>query len=203
MEQELFETRAISIFHDREYVFYDELQQGASIKRMNTAHYAGLVAVGALAGLGAFRINQSSATDSEVKSELVKLGALCDLIGIKLTTAAVNLVLFVYSDELTDEAIVGKCYLIKDRLSFFKKFSMRIGWNKMPVSATTFFVFRNSTKAFHFRQSVQDHCKHFPLFNQLWVLPWGIDLAAKSAWSHKGLPVNWIKPSEIEAKLFS
>lgn len=203
MDRTLFETRAISIFHDRKYIFYDELQCGGTLKQMTTGQYAGLLAVGALVGFGAFMINRSNVVDSEVKAELVKLGALCDLIGIELASGSVNLVLFVHSDDLTDEATIGKCHLIRDRLTSFKKFTMRIGWNKLPVRATVFFVFSNSEKAFHFRTSVQEHCKHFALFNKLWVLPWGIDLAAKSVWAYRGLPVNWVKPTDIEAKLFS
>lgn len=203
MDKTLFETRAISIFHDRKYVFYDELQQGGTLKKMTNSQYAGLLAVGALVGYGAFMINRSNAADSEVKAELVKLGELCDLIGINLAGGSVHLVLFVHSDDLTDEATIGKCHLIRDRLTPFKKFAMRIGWSKLTVSATVFFVFSNSEKAFHFRKSVQEHCKHFALFNKVWVLPWGIDLAAKSVWAYRGLPVNWLKPADIEAKIFS
>lgn len=170
MDKAPFEARAISVFHERKYVFYDELQKGG---------------------------------DSEIKAELLKLRELCDLIGIDSSSGGVNLVLFVYSDDLTDETIIGKCRLIRDKLSSFKKFSMRIGWNRLPVRATVFSVFTKSERAFHFRQCAQAHCKHFGLFNKLWVLPWGIDLAAKSVWPYRGWPVNWMKPTEIEARLFS
>ena len=203
MDRTLFEARAISIFHDRKYVFYDELQQGGTLKKMSNSHYAGLLALGALGGLGAFTINRSNVIDSEVKAELVKLGALCDLIGINLSGGNVSLVLFVHCDDLSDEAIIGKSHLIRDRLTPFKKFAMRIGWSKLTVIAKVFFVFSNSEKAFQFRKSVQAHCKHFSLFNKLWVLPWGVDLAAKSVWAYQGLPLNWLKPAELEAKLFS
>ena len=203
MDKTLFETRAISIFNDRKYVFYDELQKGGTLKQMTNSQYAGLLAVGALVGFGAFMINRSSAIDSEIKAELVKLGTLSDLIGINMSSGAVWLALFVYGDDLSDEAIIGKCHLIRDRLASFKKFAMSIGWKKMPVSSRVFFVFGNTDKAFHFRKSVQEHCKHFALFNQLWVLPWGIDLAAKSVWAYQGLPINWLKPTDIEAELFS
>src|ERR1035437_5357896 len=104
MDKILFETRAISIFHDQKYVFYDELQQGGTLKKMSNSHYVGLVALGALGGLGAFMINRSNVIDSEVKAELVKLGALCDLIGIDLSGGNVSLALFVHSDDLSDEA---------------------------------------------------------------------------------------------------
>lgn len=203
MDKTLFEARAISFFHDKKYIFYDELQQNISLKKMTHGQYAGLLAIGALVGFGAFMINRSNIVDSEVKAELVKLGALCDLIGINVSSGSVGLALFVYSDNLTDEEIIGKCHLIHDRLTPFKKFTMRVGWNKMPVNAKVFFVFSNSEKAFHFRTSVQEHCKHYSVFSRLWVLPWGIDLAAKSVWAYRGLPVNWIKPTDIEAKIFS
>jgi hypothetical protein len=34
MDKTLFEARAISFFHDKKYVFYDELQQNISLKKM-------------------------------------------------------------------------------------------------------------------------------------------------------------------------
>ena len=203
MDKTLFETRAISVFNDLKYVFYDELQKGGKLKQMTDSRYAGLLAVGALVGFGAFMINRSIFNDNEVKAELEKLGALCDLIGVNVSSASVGLVLFLYADDLTDEAAVGKSHLIHDRLAPFKKFTMRIGWNKMPVSAKVFFVFSNSEKAFHFRTTVQEHCKRHSLFSKLWVLPWGVDLSAKSVWAYQGLPVNWLKPKDIEAKIFS
>jgi hypothetical protein len=170
---------------------------------MTNTHYAGLLAVGALLGFPAFGISRSISTDSEINTDIEKLSKLCDLIGINISSGTVALVLFVYGDDLRDEAIVGKCQLIRHNLTALKKFALRIGWNKMPVSAKVFFVFSNSEKAFHFRQNVQDHCKHFAFFNKCWVLPWGIDLAGKSVWAYKGLPVNWLKPAEIESKIFS
>jgi hypothetical protein len=203
MDKTLFETRAISFFHGLEYVFYDELQKGESIKQMPVGYRATHIAAWALAGFGGFAVNFSSATNDEVKSELAKLGTLCDLIGVKLFTGAVKLVLIVHCDDLSDEAVVGKSHLIRDRLNAFKKFAMRVGWSKMPVVANVFFVFGNSEKAFHFRQSVQEHCKQHTLFSKFFVLPWGVDLSAKSVWGYKGLPLLNFKPTDIEAKLFS
>jgi hypothetical protein len=203
MDKALFETRAISLFNKRKFVFYDELQKGGTLKKMTTGQYAGLIAFGALVGFGAFMIDSPSCTDGEVKTELVKLAALCDLIGVKIWSG-VSLVLLVQGDELTDEATIGKCHLIRDRLTPFRQFTMRIGWNKMPVSANVFFVFSNSDKAFHFRTSVQEHCKHYSAFyNRLWVLPWGIDLAAKSVWAYQGFPAKWLKATDLETELFS
>ena len=66
MDRTLFDARAISIFHDRKYIFYDELQRGGTLKQMTTGQYAGLLAVGTLVGFGAFMINRSNVVDSEV-----------------------------------------------------------------------------------------------------------------------------------------
>ena len=211
MDKTLFETRAISVYNEKKYAFYGELLQGETLNRMTNGQYAGLLAVSAgllavgaaLTGSGtSLVINRSNFIDGEVKTELIKLAALCDFIGIN-ASAGVGLVLFVYSDNLTDEAIIGKSRLIYDGLSPFRKFSMRIGWGRLPVSAKVFFVFNNSEKAFCFRTSVQQHCKHHGVLKNLWVLPWGIDLAAKSVWAHRGMPLNWQKTTDLEAKLFS
>ena len=150
-------------------------------------------------------INRSNFMDGEVKAELVKIGALCDLIGINVSSGSVWLVLFVHGDDLTDEAAIGKSHLILDKLKPFKKFSMRIGYMKLPVFANVFYVFGNSEKAFHFRQSVQSNCKHqtHSLLGRTYVLPWGVDLSAKSVWASKGWPLPSFKSAEIEAKLFS
>jgi hypothetical protein len=202
MDKTLFETRAISIFHDRKFVFYDELQKGVALNKMSLSEKTKILAAEALAGFGAFVINFSSFTDNDVKPELERLAGLCDLMGVKLSTS-VNLVLFIYGDNLADDAIIGKCHLIHDRLSSFKKFAMRFGWVKYPVRADVFFAFNDSEKAFHFRNSVQAYCKHYPFLRKIWVLPWGIDLTAKSVWTYQGLPVNLLKPKDIEIKLFS
>jgi hypothetical protein len=203
MDKTTFETRAVSIFHDFKYVFYDELQQGNTFKQLPVGQKATLLAAGALVGLGAFAINFSNATNEEVKTEVAKLGTHCDLIGVHISTI-VQLALFIHSDDLADDAAIGKCSLIWDKLPSFKKFSMRIGYAKLPVTANVFFVFGNSEKAFHFRQSVQEHCKHYSFFtSNCFVLPWGIDLSAKNVWAYKGLPPPQLKPTAIEAKLFS
>lgn len=139
-----------------------------------------------------------------LERETAKLGELCNFIGIKIQgMGSVCLVLFVYSDDLTDEAIIGKCRLIRDGLSPFKKFALRFGWRKLPVMASVFFVFGSSEKAFHFRKSVQDHCKHHEILNTKSVLPFGIDVSAKSVWDYKGLPLHGFKLADIEARLFS
>ena len=203
MDKTAFETRVISVFHNLKYDFYKELQNGETLKRMPASQYAAFLALGALGGLSVFAINQPSFADKEVITELEKLGALCDLIGIKLSAGGVQLVLFVQGDDYADETVIGKCHLIRDQLNSFKKFTMRISWTKMPVFASVFFIFEKSDKAFHFRQSVQEKCKHNALFSKIYVLPWGIDLSAKSVWAHKGLPFPLFKPAELEAKLFS
>ena len=204
MDKIAFETNAISTFHGFRYVFCDELQQGASLKRMPATQYAALLAMGALVGYPAFAINHANFTDAEVKAELVKLASLCDFIGVRVSNGGVQLVLFVHGDELTGEPIIGKCSLIKDSLNSFKKFTMRFGWVKKPVWANVFFIFGNSEKAFQFRQSVQDKCKHLPFFGKTFLLPWGVDLRAKSVWESQGLkPLQNHKATDLEAKFFS
>jgi len=202
MDKTSFETRVISVFHNLKYNFFKELQRGETLKRMPPSQYAAFLALGALGGLGAFVINQSSFADKEVITELEKLGSLCDLVGIRVS-GIVQLVLFVHSDDLTDEAMIGKCQLIRNQLNSLKKFSMRIGWTKMPVFASVFCIFGNSEKTFHFRQSVQANCKHHTFLSKFYVLPWGVDLSAKSVWAHKGWPPAQFKSADLEAKLFS
>ena len=201
MDKTVFEAQAVSIFHGHNYIFYDELQHGETIQQMSASYKTGMLAASALAGLGAFVIKFANFTDNEVEPELKKLGTYCDLIGIKISTIA-QLVLFIYADELSDEAIVGKSCLIRDRLNSFKKFTMRVSWTKMPVFANVFFIFSASEKSFHFRQQTQSHCKHHAFLGKTYVLPWGIDLSAKSVWPYKGLPTNQFKPSDLEAKFF-
>jgi len=203
MDKSSFEARVISVFHDLKYDFYKELQNGETLKRMPTSQYAAFLALGALGGLSVFAINQPSFADKEVITELERLGSLCDLIGIKFSAGGVQLVLFVQGDNFADETAIGKCHLIRDQLNSFKKFTMRISWTKMPVFASVFFIFEKSENAFHFRQTVQEKCKHSALFKKIYVLPWGIDLSAKSVWAHKGLPFPLFKSAELEAKLFS
>lgn len=206
MDKTAFETRAISIFHDLKFVFYEELQQGEVLKRIPTSQKAMLVASAFIGTgiLGTIGTRPSKFTDEEINTKVAKLATLCDLIGIQISTGVVRLVLFVHNNDLADEAVIGKCHLIRDSLTSFKQFSMRIGWAKYPVYADVFFIFTNSEKAFHFRQSVQEHCKHVEFFKKVYVLPWGIDLSAKSIWGYKGLlPLHNYKPADLEAKLFS
>ncbi len=153
--------------------------------------------------IGAVGTRSSKFTDDEVKAEITKLGKLCDLVGIRLSTGWVRLALFVYADDLPYETVIGKCHLIRDRLTSFKQFAMSLGWAKYPVFADVFFIFADSRKAFHFRQSVQEHCKHYEFFKKIGVLPWGVDLAARSVWGYKGLPLSTLKSADIESKLFS
>src|SRR5450755_1014318 len=91
MDKTQFETRAISFYNEKKYVFYGELLQGETLNRMTNSQYAGLLAVSAgllaagaaLTGSGTtLVINRSTFIDGEVKTELLKLAALCDFIGI-------------------------------------------------------------------------------------------------------------------------
>jgi hypothetical protein len=133
----------------------------------------------------------------------VKLKQLCDLVGIRLAGGLPVLALFLYADDLSDDQMIGRSIMILDQMKSFKEFSMKIGGSKMGVSARLFYVFFDSGKAFHFRQSVQEHCKHGEFFKKIHVRPWGVDLSAKSVWAHKGIPDLSLKAADIEAQLFS
>jgi hypothetical protein len=205
MDKIVFETRAISAFHSLKYFFEQDFDEGKSIERISTGLKmlmtgGSFVAGGLIPALGT---KSSKFSDDEVKAEIVKLRKSCDLVGIRLDTGGVILVLFIYADDLSDDQMIGRSVLILDQMKSFRDFTMKIGWSKMGVSTRLFYVFFDSGKAFHFRQSVQAHCKRGEFFKMIHVRPWGIDLSAKSVWAHEGLPDSGLKPADIEAKLFS
>ena len=141
--------------------------------------------------------------DEKWRGGIAGLRGLCDFIGVK-KSMSVPILLFVYADDLTEEESIGKCKLIQSKLHSFKSFTGNLGWQSLPITADVFFVYEHSEKAFHFRKSVQEHCKHYGIsIAPKWVLPWGIDVSAKSVWGYKGLPLFKLKPTNIEAALFS
>lgn len=145
--------------------------------------------------------------DENWKRGVATLQSICDYFGYKTAgIGSVHLVLFIHGDDLTDEAAIGKCRLLLDDLAIFRKYALRFGWRKQPVIAHIFFIFSNSDKAFHFRNSVQGHCKfaHNALLSNEFVLPFGIDVSAKSVWGQKKMvSFGGYKFNEIEAALFS
>lgn len=145
--------------------------------------------------------------DDNWKRGVATLKSICDYFGYKTAgIGSVHLVLFIHSDDLTDETAIGKCRLLLDALALFKKYALRFGWRKLPVTASMFFIFNNSDKAFHFRKSVLDHCRftHNALLSNELVLPFGIDASAKSVWGQKrAISFGDYKFNEIEAALFS
>jgi len=141
-------------------------------------------------------------TSAKWKSEITNIKQLCDLVGVK-KGISVPMALFVYADDLSSESIIGRSRLISERLSPFKDFCANQGWTKLPVRADTFFVYENSSKAFLFRNSVQEYCKHYGIsLSPKWVLPWGIDVSARSVWAYKGLPFSRLDAAKIERALF-
>ena len=145
--------------------------------------------------------------EDDWKRGVTTLNNICDYFGYKTAgIGSVHLVLFIHGDDLTDEAAIGKCRLLLDALAIFRKFALRFSWRKQPVIASVFFIFNNSDKAFHFRTTVQDHCKftrNALLSNEI-VFPFGIDVSAKSVWGQKTLiSIGGYKYNEIEAALFS
>lgn len=205
MDKTIFQVRAISTFHSLKYFFEEDFDVGKSIQRISTGRKVLMTGSFFVAGglISALGTKSSKFSDDEVKAEIVKLRQLCDLVGIRLDTGPAILALFIYADDLSDDQMIGRSILILEQMKSFRDFTMKIGWSKMGVSARVFYVFSDSNKAFHFRQSVQEHCKHGEFFKKIYVRPWGVDLSAKSVWAHKGFPDLNLKPADIEAKLFS
>ncbi len=209
MDHSEFESRAVSTFHSLKYSFNKDFEQGQAVERLSSGHKAltkGVVfaCAGIFAALGT---HTPEFTDAEVKSAVDVLARLGDLVGLRLDTGGALLVLFIYADCLSEEAVVGKSALIRDELKAFKQFVMKMAWVKRGVIVDLFFVFNDSSKAFHFRQTVQAHCKHGEIFGKTYILPWGIDISAKSVWGYAGWPppgyMSGLKRDEIEARLFS
>ena len=205
MDKNEFQARVVSAFHSLKYVFDEDIDEGKSIQRISTGHKVlvtgGMfVAGGLIAALGT---RSSKSSDEEVNAEIGKLKKSCDLVGIRLDTGQTLLSLFIYSDDLSPDQMIGRSVLIQGQMKTFKNFSMRMALSKMGVFAKVFYTFFDSEKAFNFRQSVQAHCKHSEFFKKIYVLPWGIDVSAKSVWGYKGLPLLSFNPKELETKLFS
>jgi hypothetical protein len=200
-----FKSRIFSTFHNFKFVFDEDLDRGGEINRLSAeqqimAKSGAFLAGGLVAALGTKYPKYST---DEVKAELQKIRKYCDAVALRLDTGGATLALFIYADDLTDDAIIGKSVLILDQMKSFKHFTMKMFWAKGGVYARIFYIFSDSGKAFRFRQSVQEHCKHKEFLKKIHVLPWGIDTSAKCVWGHKGLPFLTSKPAEIEAKLFS
>lgn len=203
MDKTAFESNAISTFHSLKYFFEEDFDDGKSIQRVSTGRKvllsgAFFVAGGLISALGT---KSSKFSDDEVKAEMAKLRKSCDFVGIRLDTGGAILALFIYADDLSDDAMIGKSVLIKDQMKSFKDFTMKMAWSKMAVFAKVFYVFFDSGKAFHFRQSVQGHCYQKLFWDKIYVRPWGIDVSARSVWAHQELFMAKEK-AEIETKLF-
>jgi len=205
MDKTIFKARAISTFQILKYFFDEDFDKGDSIQRVSTGRKvllsgAFFVAGGIISALGT---KSSIFSDDDVAAEMRKLSNCCDFVGIRLDTGTVMLALFIYADDMADDAKIGKSVMIKDQMKSFKDFTMKMAWSRMGVFAKVFYVFFDSDKAFHFRQSVQEHCKHSECFKKTYAVPYGIDVPAKSVWAYKGLPLNSLKLADIETGLFS
>lgn len=204
MDKAVFQSRAISTFHSLKYFFEEDFDDGKSIQRVSAGRkmmFSGaLFAAGGL--LAALGTKSAKYSDDEVKAELAKLRKSCDFVGIRLDTGGAILALFIYADDLSDDALIGKSVLIKDQMKSFKDFTMKMAWSKMAVFAKVFYVFFESGKAFHFRQSVQGHCYQKAFWDKIYVRPWGIDVSARSVWANQELFMAKEK-AEIETKFFS
>lgn len=204
MDKTEFQVRVVSAFRSLKYVFDEDIDEGKSIQRMSTGHKilvtGGMFVAGGL--IAALSTKSSKSSDEEINVEIGKLKKSCDSVGIRLDTGQTLLSLFIYADDLSHDQMIGRSVLIQDQMKTFKNYSMRMGLSKMGVFAKVFYVFFDSEKAFQFRQAVQAHCKHCEFFKKIYVLPWGIDVSAKSVWGYK-LPFLSFKPKELETKLFS
>jgi hypothetical protein len=207
MNESEFQSRAVSVFHNRKYFFDEDFQQGRGVTRPSTGfkvmYKAGMFAAGgAIAALGT---GFPKFKDEDVFSAVAKLRGLSDFAGLRMEPAGAILALFIYADALPDETIIGKSLLIRDEIKNFKQFGLKIAFAKGSVFADVFFVFQSSDKCLHFRHSVQERCKHVEFFAKVYALPWCIDLSAKSVWPYSGHPfiaLRPLKPSQIEAGLF-
>jgi hypothetical protein len=208
MDKESFRPRAITTFRNLKYIFAEEVTEGRTLPRLSVGNQvvAGAAASVAFGLIGALSVHYPEFGDSQVKAEMEKLENICDVVGVRLDTGGALLALFIFGDDLTAEALIGKSVMIRDRLKTFKDFTMRLGWFKRGVIADVFFTFADSEKAFQFRHSVQKNCKHGEFFAKLYVLPWCIDISAKSVSGYSGWPppgyMSGLRRGEIEAKLF-
>lgn len=203
-----FDDRVVEVFHKLKYSFNSDFEHGIGVIRPSMTYGAlargtAWAAGGLIAALGT---GSPRFTDEEVKAAVDVLGKLGDLVGLRLDTGGALLALFVIADDLPCEALIGKSVLIRDELKVFKRFVMKMAWVKRGVIADTFFVFHDSSKAFQFRQNIQGHCKHGEFWGKTYVLPWGIDTAARAVWGYKGWPppgyMSGLKRDEIERLLF-
>jgi hypothetical protein len=204
MEQANFKSRILSTFHSFKFIFDEDFDQGEGIKRISSgqeilAKSGALAAGGLIAALGT---KYPKFSDQEVKIEMEKIRKFCDAVGLRLDTGGAILALFVYADDLTDEAIIGKSVLIRDQMKSFNDFTIKMAWSKKGVMGKIFYIFSDSKKAFHFRQNVQQHCKHKQFWSKMHVEPWGIDVSARSVWGNPGLFTTTPR-AEMETKLFS
>ena len=210
MNDSEFRSRAISGFHNLEYVFMEDLEQGREVERLPTGQQAAVKAVmfAASGVLGALGTRFAKFSDAEVLAALGKLASVCDLEALRFDQGGiVNLALFVYADSLPDEMLLGKSLTIQDGAKAFRGFNMKYAFQKPPVVADVFYCFEDSGKALHFRHSVQERCKHTSMLipTAAQVLPWCVSISAKSVWPYTGFPyiaVRHLKPAQIEAALF-
>jgi hypothetical protein len=205
MDKTAFQARIISTFHNLKYVFDEDIEEGKSIQRMSTGQKVLFTGGAFIAGglVAALCTKFPKSSDEEIHTEIQKLKKTCDLVGIRLDTGSIVLSLFIFSDDLSQDQMIGRSVLIQDQMKAFKNFTMRFMLTRMAVYANVFYIFSDSEKAFQFRQSCQANCKHGEFFKKIDVMPWGVDVSAKSVWGYKGLPVSMFNSKDLETKLFS
>jgi hypothetical protein len=208
MDAETFRLRVISTFQNLKYIFAKDAASGEPLKRPSAGQKAIATAAYSITwGLaGALAVEYPEFSDSQVKAEIEKLENICDLVGVRLDTGGVLLALFIPSDNLAADALIGKSVIIHDKLKRFKSFCTRLGWMKRGAIADVFFVFEKLDKTFQFRHSIQSSCKHGEFFGKRYTLPWCIDISAKSVLGYGGWPppgyMTGLKLRDLETNLF-
>ena len=155
------------------------------------------VAGGLISALGT---KSSKFSDDEVKAEMAKLRKLVILLEYDLRLEGQVLALFIYADDLSDDAMIGKSVLIKDQMKSFKDFTMKMAWSKTAFSRRFFMFFLTPAKLFisdnPSKDTVTKNCS-----GTKYTFGPGHDVSARSVWAHQELFMAKEK-AEIETKLF-
>jgi hypothetical protein len=116
----------------------------------------------------------------EVIADLRRISEHCDLVGIKLNDGAAVVRLLIDAEDVSGEALVGRCAMIHQRGADFQKYSMVImkNWLFGDTTVGTYIqvvlMYGTHRNAKYFIQNCAESCKHTK--KQLYTYPWVIDL---------------------------
>ncbi len=143
--------------------------------------------------------------EAKLRREMQNALNYCDRLGFRFVQrGSVSLALIVFSEHLSPEEAIGRSVVVQESTHPFAQFDMRSGW-AFPFHVNIFYVFSSSEKAFSFRNTAQDKCKHtkIGLLRTVLIKPWCIDYHGMHVTPPKGILSGLDKePSEIESKLF-